>query len=124
MKRKCTVCNEEKDISLFDICDKYYYRNQCRDCYCKLKKAKADIKRSENFTNDCLLKCKICGKFLRHINNTHLKIHGLTISEYQDGYGSEIFTQDLLEEQKENREKTISEKYTKEEIKFLKGEDI
>lgn len=122
LKRKCMICNEEKEITFFDMCDAYYHRKQCRECYNKLKRDKRDKKRNENFIKGNLLECKICGKFLRHINNTHLKRHGLTITEYKEKFGPEIFTQDLLKEQNLNREKTIGERYTEEEIKFLKGE--
>lgn len=42
------------------------------------------------------VKCKICGKELKVINNTHLKKHGLTVTEYKLIYGGDIVSKDSL----------------------------
>lgn len=66
--------------------------------------------------------CKICGRSFKFLNNTHLDMHGFTIEEYKNKYGGEVFSEELLKIQKDNREKTIKERYTSEQIRYLKGQ--
>lgn len=58
------------------------------------------------------VKCEICGEFLRNISNTHLKKHNITQSEYKKRFPkSKIFSDGLLDIQKERREKKIFERF-------------
>lgn len=83
--------------------------DQCRELW------EEEKKKIEN--NKTYVYCKICGKKLRNISNTHLKIHNITQQEYKNMFPDEpLFADGLLELQKKNRENTILEKYTKNNI--------
>lgn len=68
------------------------------------------------------VQCLLCGKQLRNISNTHLKKHNITQKQYKILFPNALlFSEGLLEEQNQKREKTIKDRYTNEEIKYLKG---
>jgi hypothetical protein len=68
------------------------------------------------------IKCQICGEEFGNISNTHLlNKHQITMADYKHRYGT-LFPDTLLSEQNDRREATISKRYTKEEIKYLRGE--
>lgn len=48
--------------------------------------AKKRIRKRARRKRDDKLNCKVCGKRLRSINNTHLKTHGITVEEYKELY--------------------------------------
>lgn len=117
---------EEKKIKC-EFCEKYVainkkglsiHRRSSKDCYNKW----IEIENEKESTRS-KVECEICGTLLRNISNTHLKKHNLTQQEYKEKFpDSPLFAEGLLEIQKNNREKTIGERYTPDEIKYLKGE--
>lgn len=111
-KVTCVVCNRTFN-------NKRGYNTHLRfnkDCYSLWKENKESIRR-----NRPKIICKICGKEYINITNTHLKkYHNLTMVEYKDKYGS-LFPPELLEEQRNLRERTIKERYSPEEIHYMKG---
>lgn len=83
------------------------HRKFSKSCYDQWKKEQDQID-----SNKTKVVCCICGKKLRNISNTHLKLHGLTQQEYKKKYPeAKIFSEGLLEIQKQKREKRIFEKY-------------
>lgn len=111
---KCEYCDKEgfknnKGLSV--------HRRYNRECYNKWleKEKEKENKRTK-------VKCLLCGKKLRNISNTHLKKHNITQKQYKILFPeASLFSEGLLEEQKQKRENTIQQRYTKEEIKYLKG---
>ena len=79
-----------------------------KSCYTKwqedVKNAKKEYDKTHTF-----VKCMICGKKLRNISNTHLKLHGITQQQYKEQFpNAPLFAEGLLEEQRDKREATIS----------------
>ena len=68
--------------------------------------------------------CAICGERLKTITNTHLSRHGLTMAEYKNRYREELFSQDVLDVQRDRREETLKTKYTEEERRKLHASGI
>ena len=81
-------------------------------------------KQQEKLNKLKTIECKICGKKLRYLSNTHLKTHNLTIKQYKELYPNEkIFTDDLLQEQTKKRMETLNELYPNNEY-ATKDRDI
>lgn len=113
-KLKCEYCGKYVANDKKGLATHRRFSKECLNKWLEEEKIK-DSKRTK-------VKCEICKCELRNISNTHLKKHNVTQAEYKEKFpDSPIFSEGLLITQRENREKTISEKYTDEEIKFLKG---
>lgn len=96
------------------IASHYRHKIECREFYTNKRK-------EELLNRGPHIICKVCGKSFRSITNTHLKSHNMTQNQYSNFYGS-IFADGLLDIQKQNREKTLATRYSKSELKFLRGE--
>lgn len=83
------------------------HRRHSNNCLLKWEQQQNKIEQSKT-----KVRCQICGKYLRNISNTHLKLHNITQQEYKKTFpNSHIFSDGLLEEQKQKREKKIIERY-------------
>lgn len=83
------------------------HRRFSKPCLEAWKKEQEEIDNSKS-----KVKCEICGEYLRNISNTHLKKHGMTQQEYKQQFPeAPIFSDGLLDLQKEKREATIFERY-------------
>lgn len=51
--------------------------------------------------------CLVCGKIFKKISNTHLMTHGLSETEYKIKYGGVIFSESLIDRQREIYEDTL-----------------
>ena len=111
----CKYCGKEfknkKGVSV--------HRRYNEDCYQKWEKEQKEIEKKR--LDKGYVICEICGRKMKTITNTHLKKHDITMNEYIYKYG-EVFSNDVLLEQRKNREKTLHERYTEEELKYLRGE--
>ena len=93
------------------------HRRHNKKCYNKWLTEK-----QEEESKKTKVQCLLCGKQLRNISNTHLKKHSITQKQYKILFPSALlFSEGLLNEQKQKRKDTIKKKYTEEEIKYLKG---
>ena len=93
------------------------HRRHNKKCYNKWLTEK-----QEEESKKTKVQCLLCGQRLRNISNTHLKKHSITQKQYKILFPSALlFSEGLLNEQKQKREDTIKKKYTKKEIKYLKG---
>ena len=83
------------------------HRRFSKECYEQWKKEQELLDSQKT-----KVRCEICGECLRNISNTHLKKHGITQKEYKQQFpNSPIFSEGLLETQKEKREASIIERY-------------
>jgi very-short-patch-repair endonuclease len=98
----CEYCGEE--VSNKKVLGAHYRKNKsCKEAFENTKLEKEKLK---------TLECMICGQKLRHINNTHLKKHNLTIEEYKEKYpNAKIFSDELLKEQNDSRQATLKKLY-------------
>lgn len=74
---------------------------------------------------DCeLIECKVCGRKLKKITNTHLKLHNMTSLEYEKKYPNARFESDELAfgRQEHKLGKTYEEIYGVELAQKMKGE--
>lgn len=122
-KKRCATCKRMRFIDEFHVDNGFAdgHKKHCKKC-ANAEKRKRGAKKREAETKIPLIKCKICGAKLKNISNTHLKMHGMTMQEYKQKYNDNLFTSELLDIQKKQREQTIKKKYTEEEIHYLKGE--
>lgn len=94
------------------------HRRHNRKCYNKWL-----IEKQEEENKKTKVQCLLCGIQFRNISNTHLKKHSITQKQYKTLFPNALlFSDGLLDDQKQKREDTIKKKYTKTEIKYLKGE--
>ena len=99
-----TICKDLKGLAT--------HRRYNKECYILWEKEQNTINDSKTYVY-----CEICGAKLRNISNTHLKKHNITQQEYKKLYpNSPIFAEGLLDLQKNNREDTITERYTNNNI--------
>jgi len=111
---KCKYCNREGFVDNKGLATHRRYNKICYNKWIK-EKEEIDSKRTK-------VKCLLCGKMLRNISNTHLKKHSITQQQYKKLFpNAPLFSEGLLDEQKQKREKTIKQRYTKEQIKYLHG---
>lgn len=100
----CKYCGR---TGFFNIKSLSIHRRFSKSCLEKWKKEQEEIDNSKS-----KVKCAICGEYLRNISNTHLKKHNMTQQEYKCQFpDSPIFSDGLLDLQKEKREATIVERY-------------
>jgi hypothetical protein len=112
---QCKYCNRDGFNGTKGLAS---HRKLNKDCYYKW----LEEKKNQPIDTRPKVECQICKQKLRNISNTHLKKHNITQQEYKQQYpNSPIFSDGLLEDQKDKRIKTIINKYSKEEIKYLKG---
>ena len=84
------------------------HRRYSKNCYDKWKAEQDEIANSKTYVY-----CRICGEKLRNISNTHLQKHNITQQEYKEMYpDAPIFSEGLLDIQRQNRESTIAERYS------------
>lgn len=114
-KKKCPRCGVIKKMEEFPK-----GRSQCHICECIRRDILRDRKRAPKLLLG-FVTCKICGKQLKTITNTHLKRHDLTMDEYQQQYDAKVFTDDVIQQQLDHRTETIKTRYTPEEIYTLRG---
>ena len=103
---ECLYCNRKgfKNIKGLSV-----HRRYNKKCYNKWfqEKQEEDNKKTK-------VECLLCGKNLRNISNTHLKTHSITQKQYKILFPNALlFSEGLLEEQNQKREKTIQKRYTK-----------
>jgi len=87
---------------------------------CRIEWERKENIKKENHLNNGYIICGICSEKFKTITNTHLTSHGFSMQEYKEKYGK-LFADDVLKIQKKNRKKAIEEKYSNEEIKYLRG---
>lgn len=58
-------------------------------CFFKTQKIKYEKEKILNSSENNYITCKICGKRLKYMTNTHLKKHNLTIDEYKINFSQE-----------------------------------
>lgn len=105
----CEFCGKYVANDLKGLATHRRYNKECENKWVR--------KKDEEKSKLTFVTCEICGDKLRNISNTHLKKHNITQQEYIVMFSnSPIFADGLLETQKERREKTILERYSKEEI--------
>ena len=111
-KITCEFCGKDVAKNKKGLSIHRRHNKECNEKWLESEKIKEDKKTK--------ITCKIFGKSLRYISNTHLENHNINQQEYKEKYpNSPIFSDGLLDIQKNNREATISEKYTIDEIKYL-----
>ena len=101
---ECKYCGKDGFASVKSLS---IHRRFSKKCYEQWKKEQDEIDNAKT-----KVKCEICGEYLRNISNTHLKKHGITQQEYKKQFPeAPIFSDGLLNIQKEKRESTIYERY-------------
>lgn len=115
---RCKYCNRKGFNGKKGLAMHREGHHRDNPCYISWKKEQDDLEKRKS-----KIKCKICGSLLRNISNTHLRKHGITQQEYKIRFpNAPIFSKGLLALQNELREKTIRKRYTREEIRNLRGE--
>lgn len=117
---------DEKHIYKCRFCNREFTSNTSRGSHYKKDEPCSskyyDEKAIDNKSKTKVI-CKICGKELRNISNTHLKKHSITQQEYKKLYPNDnIFADGLLKLQRDKREATLHERYTDDELRYLKGQ--
>lgn len=100
----CKYCGR---TGFFNVRSLSIHRHFSKSCSEAWKREQEEIDNSKS-----KVKCEVCGEYLRNISNTHLKKHNMTQQEYKCQFpDSPIFSDGLLDLQKEKREATIVERY-------------
>jgi len=112
---ECKYCGRDGFEGTKGLATHRRYNKSCFEKWA-LERKEEDNKRTK-------VECRLCGQLLRNISNTHLKKHSITQQQYKILFpDSPLFSEGLLKYQRDKREKTICEKYTKEERKFFNGQ--
>lgn len=106
---KCKYCGKDNIKNQKGLATHRRYSKKCFDLWSKEQAQKNE----SYFKNNNFVECKVCGRMLRNISNTHLKsCHGITQQEYKTMFpDAPIFAEDLLITQKENRQATLTKRY-------------
>ena len=106
-KEGTLVCKYCGRTGFFNVKSLSIHRRFSKSCLKAWKKEQEEIDNSKS-----KVKCAVCGEYLRNISNTHLRKHNMTQQEYKCKFpDAPIFSDGLLDLQKEKREATIVERY-------------
>lgn len=100
MKRKCTVCEKELNLSSFHkngtIKGKEYRRHQCKDCFYQIKKSKNQEMAKWILETKKTLKCQACGNDdFRVLEFDHLNNKEFNIGDAINNYGKERIIKEM-----------------------------